>query len=331
MNSKHVKSPCCAAKVLRFGGRRRQCSKCKKTWSIRAKKRGRPRHRFDIAKLKKVFLQCFSLRQLFSGRAQIKLPAYRYRFRQSLKTFLSTSHKPAIPEGMLILLADGIWFRFDGKPWVLYMTAVKSCSGNKAVFLRPVLFSGKEGGLKWQEVFSAIPEDVRQRVCALVVDNFNGMQLIARKNNWLLQLCHFHMLVKLKVRRKGIQRTLKGGTIRKDIFDLVSYSLHARDPQRFNIALNRLEDISKGDLATKRIRATIRDFLECVGYYRTFLDYPNLGLPTTTNTMESMGSILRSMFRHSRAGSNPEALLMWAEALVRMKGNLTCEGHKINR
>lgn len=326
MNFKHVKSPCCAAKIRRFGGRRRQCTKCKKTWSIRLKKRGRPQHRLAIDRLHKVFLQNFSLKQLLTRRSQVKLPAYRYRFRQRLEKFLSAPHKPNIPKGWLILLADGIWFRFEGKPWVLYVAALKSCSGNRAIFLKPFLFPGKEGGSKWQKVFWAIPEDIRHRVCALVVDNLNGMQMIARENNWLLQLCHFHMLIKLKVCRKRIQRKLKGGSVRLELFDLVSYALRARDPQKLNTALNRLEFLSKSDLATKRIRATIRDFLDCFGYYRTYLDYPNLELPTTTNTIESMWAILRSMLRHSRAGSNPKSLLMWAEALIRVKGCLVCNG-----
>lgn len=326
MNSKHVKSPCCRAIIRRYGRRRRQCTKCKKTWSIRAKKRGRPRIRFVPNRLYKVFLQSFSLKQLYNGRVQVKLPACRRRFRQHLKEFLSTPHNPNIPEGYLILLADGIWFRFEGRPWVLYVAALKSCSGNRAIFLKPFLFPGKEGGSKWEKVFAAIPEDIRHRICALVVDNLNGMQMIARKNNWLLQLCHFHMLIKLKVCRKRIQRELKGGSIRLELFDLVSYALRARDPQKLNKALSRLEFVSKGDLATKRVRATIRDFLACLGYYRTYLDYPNLKLPITTNTMESMWAMLRSMLRHSRAGSSPKSLLMWAEALMRIKGSLACNG-----
>lgn len=331
MNSIHVKSSCCGAKIRRYGGRRRQCCKCKKTWSIRPKKRGRCRHRFIIDQLHRVFLQHFSLSQLFSCKSQVKLPAYRYRFRQTLKKFLATPHKPNIPEGLLILLADGVWFQFDGKPWVLYLTALKPCAGKNAVFLKPVLLPGKESGSKWQKVFSAIPEDIRRRTCAIVVDNLNGMRVIARENNWLLQLCHFHMLTKLRVRRKSIQRKLKGGSIRRELFDLVSYALHARNPQKFKMTMNSLKFFSKGNLATKRIRATIRDFLNYVGYYRTFLDYPNLDLPTTTNTMESMGAILRSMLRHSRAWSNPKSLLMWTEAFVRIKGSLACTGCKINR
>jgi len=324
MNFKHVKSPCCGAKIRHFGGRRRQCGNCKKTWSIRPQKRGRPQYRLATDRLGKVFLNNFSVKQLFSCRVEVKLGGYYYRFRQHLRKLVAKPYTPQIPEGPLILLADGVWFKFDGKPWVLYLTALKPCSGKHAVFLRPYLIQGKEGGVKWQRIFSQIPEDIKRRTCALVVDNFNGMQAYARENNWLIQLCQFHLLAKLKVKRDIKQRTLKGGAGRIEIYELISYALHAKDPQRLNEVLTRLEFFSKGDVVTKRIRATVRDFLSCSAYYRTYLDYPNLNLHTTTNTMESMNSLLKALLRHSRAGTTSNSLLMWSEALIRSKKQLAC-------
>lgn len=331
MNIKHVKSLCCGAKIRRFGGRRRQCCGCKKTWTIRPQKRGRPRHRTPPSLIKKVFLRNFTLTQLFSSRSKVRLPAYRSRFRLALKRFLAKPHTFKVPTGPLVLLADGVWFQFGGKHWVLYLSALKSSNGKYACFLEPFLYQGKEGAYKWHKVFTAIPRRARQRICAVVVDNLRGMQLIAKRNNWLLQLCHFHMLFKLQVRRKGIRHKLIGGSIREELYRLISYAMHATDPHKLNMALNRLECLSTNKRCTKRIRATVREFVECVGYYRTFLDYPNLGLPTTTNTMESMGGLLRSMLRRSRAGSNPKSLLLWATALIRMKEKVICNGHKINR
>src|SRR3990167_1503103 len=45
MKKLHAKSPCCRARVVKFGARRRQCAFCKKTWRLRKKKRGRSRLR----------------------------------------------------------------------------------------------------------------------------------------------------------------------------------------------------------------------------------------------------------------------------------------------
>jgi transposase-like protein len=47
MNKLQGKSPYCQAKIYKIGGKRRQCSECKKTWKIRQKKRGRKAKRVD--------------------------------------------------------------------------------------------------------------------------------------------------------------------------------------------------------------------------------------------------------------------------------------------
>ncbi len=331
MYSKHVKSPCCGAKVRRFGSRRRQCCGCKKTWSIRPKKRGRPRHRTSADYLRKVLFRGFSLTQLHSGRVSVALPAYRYRFRQALQRFISEPYEPKIPDEPVVLLADGVWFQFNRKHWVLYLAALKPCSQNHAIFLQPQLYPGRESANNWQKMFAAIPSKAKSQICAVVGDNLRGMQAIAEDNNWLLQLCQFHMLLKLQVRRNGIRRKLIGGTIREELYDLISCAMRTTDAEKFKKTIARLEELVKCKCGTKRIRATVREFLACVRYYRTFLDYPNLHLPTTTNTMESTGCLLRNMFRRSRAGSNPKSLLMWADGMIRVRGKLACNGHKINR
>lgn len=331
MNIKHVKSPCCQAKVRRFGRRRRQCCGCKKTWSIRVKKRGRPRHRTSIDLIRRVFLKHFSVSQLFSGRTNVKLAAYRYRFRQALARLVASPYAPKIPDGRLVLLADGVWFQFKRRHWVLYLTALKPCTHKNAIFLKPHLYSGTESSTNWGKVFDAIPANVRFRICAVVGDNLRGMQALAARNNWLLQLCQFHMLLKLQVRRKGIRRSLIGGSLREELYDLILCAMRTTDGHKFQETIVRLKELSKGTCGTRRIKSTVNEFLERVDYYRTFLDYPNLMLPTTTNTMESMGCVLRNMFRISRAGSNPKSLLTWADAMVRVKGKLACNPHKINR
>jgi len=331
MLSKHVKSPCCGAKVRRFGKRRRQCCSCNKTWSIRQKKRGRPRHRAAADFLQKVFFRGFSLRQLHSGKTSVGLPAYRYRFRQVLQGFLSKPYEPKIPNEPLVLLADGVWFQFNRRHWVLYMAALKPCSRNHAIFLQPQLHPGRESASNWQKMFSDIPDKAKSRICAIVGDNLRGMQNIAENNNWLLQLCQFHMLIKLQVRRKGIRRKLIGGSVREELYDLILCAMRTTDAERLKKTIARLEELAKGKCCTRRISGVVREFMECVEYYRAFLDYPNLHLPTTTNTMESMGCLVRTMFRRSRAGSNPESLLMWADAMIRVKGKLACNGQEINR
>jgi hypothetical protein len=278
-----------------------------------------------------VFVEGFSLGQLFSKRPGVALPAYRYRFRQALRRFVAHPSPQKIPRGPLVLLADGLWFEFDGTPWVLYLTALKPCRGNYATFLDPLLFAGKEGASRWQKALAAIPPQAARRIQAMVVDNLPGMRQLAQERRWVLQLCHFHLLLKLQAQRRRVRYALRGGAVREEIHQLIRSALELPEGQRLSRTLKRLEDLSHGDCGTPRIQTTVREFLNGLPFYRSYLAYPTLGLPHTTNSVESMGRLLRELFRSSRAGSNPDSVLLWATALIRLRPNVTCNGHAINR
>lgn len=331
MNSKHAKSPCCGAGVRRFGPRRRQCVRCQHTWTIRPRKRGRPVHRTPSSVLHRVLVDGFTLGQLFSQRPGVALPAYRYRFRQALRRFVARPSPQPIPPGPLVLLADGLWFEFAGRPWVLYLTALKPCQGNYAVFLDPLLLPGKEGASRWQQAVAAIPLGATRRIRAIVVDNLPGMRRLAHQRRWVLQRCHFHLLLKLQAQRRGVRYALRGGPVREEIHRLIRGALNLPDGPRLQRTLARLGRLSHTDCGTIRIQTTVREFLQGLEFYRSYLTHPRLGLPRTTNTVESMGRILREMFRSSRSGSNPASVLLWATALIRLRPTVTCNGHSFNR
>lgn len=328
---KHAKSPCCRARIRRFGGRRRQCTNCKKTWTLRPKKRGRPSIRISQAILNKVFLQSYTLRQLASKRSRVGLPAFRYRFRQALHRFVARPCPQSLPLGPLVLLADGLWFKFEGRPWVLYLAALKSCSSNRAVFLDPLLLPGKEGASKWKKVLDAIPAKAKVRIRAIVVDNLRGMQLLANRRGWVLQLCQFHLLLKLQIFHRGLRYALRGGQVRREIDQLVRSALSLPVGPRLTKTMKRLDRLSHDDCGTVRIQAMVKEFVECIDYYRSCRTYPKLGLPATNNAVESMGRIVREMFRRNRAGSNPRSLLLWATAFTRLKSEIVCNAQNFNR
>jgi hypothetical protein len=278
-----------------------------------------------------VFVQGFTLGQLFSQRPGVGLAAYRYRFRQALHRFVARPSSQKIPRGPLVLLADGLWFQFDGRPWVLYLTALKSCRRNSAVFLDPLLFPGKEGATGWRHAVSAIPPGPLHRIQALVADNLPGMRRLAHAHGGVLQLCHFHVLLKLQVRQRGVRYALRGGSVRDEIDQLIRRALYLAEGPRLQRYLACLRRLSHSDCGTARIQMAVREFLQGFHFYRSYLTYPELGLPHTTNAVESMGRILREMLRSSRAGSNPGSLLLWATALTRLRPTMTCNGHFINR
>jgi hypothetical protein len=278
-----------------------------------------------------VLVDGLTLAQRYSKRAGVKLPAYRYRFRQALHRFIARPAPQQIARGPLVLLADGLWFEFDGIPWVLYLMALKPCRGNYATFLDPLLLPGKEGASRWQQAFQAIPATAAQRIRAMVVDNLPGMQKIAQQRQWVLQLCHFHLLLKLQAQRGGVRYALRGGPVREEIHQLIRAALELPDGDHLHAALERLYRLSKGNCGTERIQTTVREFLKHTLYYRSYATQPDLGLPRTTNTVESMCRLLREMFRSSRAGSNPESIRLWATALIRLRPNVICNGHPLNR
>jgi hypothetical protein len=230
-----------------------------------------------------------------------------------------------------VLLADGLWFEFEGMPWVLYLTALKPCAGDYAIFLDPLLFSGKEGASRWHQAVAAVPPRAKQRIRALVVDNLPGMQRLAQRHRWVLQLCHFHLLLKLQVHRRGVRYALRGGPVREEIYQLIRGALALPDGPHLQRTLERLRRLSHSDCGTIRIQTTVREFLRDLRFYRSYLAHPQLGLPRTTNTVESMGRLVREMFRSSRAGSNPASVLLWATALIRMRPRVTCNGYDFNR
>lgn len=331
MNTKHAKSPCCQFQVRRFGHRRRQCGLCKKTWSIRPKKRGRPIIRISSNVLSQIFLNRYTLRQLVQRRPNVGLFNFRHRFRQALGRFVARPCPQKIPSGPLTLLADGLVFHFHKRPWVLYLTALKSCAGTKAIFLDPILLSGNEGAFRWERVFATIPSSAKSRIRALVVDNLNGMKRISKHEGWHLQLCHFHLTLKFQIQYRRRKRALRGGVVRDEIYQLVRQVLDASTEPMLEKALSRLTQLSQISCGTPRIQAVVREFLQSVKYYRAYRTHPELNLPITTNTVESMCCIIRDLLRRNRCASSPQSLLRWTTALIRLRQNLICNGRSINR
>lgn len=276
--------------------------------------------------LYRVLVEGVALPQQFSKRSGVQLPAYRYRFRQALLRFVSGPAPQEIPSGPLVLLVDGLWFQFGGVPWVLYLVAIKPSDGDYATFLDPVLLRGKESSLRWNTVLAAIPPQAMGRIRAIVGDDLPGMQMLAAQRRWVLQLCHFHLLLRLHAHHRGVRYALRGGAVREEIERLVRRAIQLPVDERLAKTLQRLNHLSQHDCVTIRFQTNLRTFLRELHYYRTYLTHPQLGLPHTTNAVESMGRLLREMFRSSRAGSNPNSIQLWATAYIRLRSQIRCNG-----
>jgi len=316
----HEKSKCCGAKIIRFGGKRRQCTVCKKTWRVHPSKRGRKPSRKQYGYLKKVFNNNFRVKQL-AMYSKLSEDAIYKRFAKNLDWVVSQERIVRVRGAKLILVIDAEWQYFKKELWTLYFLAIKSTTSQTVTVLDPVLRKGKENAMTWKEIFSGLPSSIKKRVIALVSDGIRGIETIAENNNWIIQRCHFHLLSILQ-KMRGKRATTQGRLIREEIFNLVKIVLSETSHRRLNIFCRRLAVLAKEDGCPRRMRMVTRDFLRRLPEFRSYLDYSDLNLPTTVNVMESINSFVRERGKTTRT---PEAWHKWAIACARLKSKFTCK------
>lgn len=315
-----MKNKCCGVKTIRFGGNRRQCIACKKTWRIRPAKRGPKSRRRRCDYLNKVFNHGFKVKQL-SLSSKLSADAIYKIFANDLNAVVEQKRIIRIKGSKLILVIDAEWHYFKKKLWTLYFLAIKSTGSQTAVILDPILMYGKENVGAWNELFNQLPRSVKKRVIALVSDGIRGIETVAENNGWIIQRCHFHLLSALQ-KRRGKRASTYGRLIREEVYNSVKLALVETSARKLNILCRRLAFLSNEEGCPKAIRMIVRDFLRRFYEYRTYLDYPELNLPTTTNVMESVNSYVR---RITKTIKTPNAWYKWAIACTRMKSKFTCK------
>ena len=325
MKTLHAKSHCCRAIVYRFGSRRRQCSRCKRTWRAWKKKRGRRPQRSSAGLLEAVLLQGRTLKDLARHYPGLSQRALGYRFHRIMLRFISRPRPVKLP-GPLILLIDGLYFRFKGRPWVLYLMALKPCHQSRAVFLDPLLFPGREEIDYWLQSIGTIPIGASKRIQALVSDQIRGTTSLAARRGWVSQLCHFHLISQLQGNRGTRKRKVVGRTMRELCYQLTRQALELPDGPKLQRVLLRLKTLVRQPSGARRTRMVVREFLRRTHQFRAYRKYPHLELPTTTGTVEAMGRIIRDLMRRTRSIRSPQALQLWATAMIRMHPNVTCNG-----
>lgn len=228
-----------------------------------------------------------------------------------------------IPDGDLALLADGLWFVFRHKFWVLYNMAVKPASEDSAFFLDPLLLQGKESASGWRLAFSTIPDHVHLRIRALVSDGFQGSKTLVREQRWLHQRCHFHILTQLYNRLGRRKRKLPGHSISARIYQAVRMVLRTTSRQRLSQSTALLHRLIADPCCRPGVAGIARQFLRDAKLYRTYLDHPELRLPATDSALESLHSRFREVA--SRV-NNPAAVLQRIRGYIRVHPSFVCNG-----
>jgi hypothetical protein len=317
------KSPCCNQIVWVFAGRLRQCSRCLRRWRVRAKKRGRPQRRQVSRLIERVLVKRRSLTEL-AKELGLTRQALSYRFLCALER----QRRPLAValNGDSILLADGVWFRFKRRPWVLYLMATRPLEGQQATFRTPMLLEGPESKTAWLKALDTIPSADRARIRALVCDSFVGSRSIARANGWILQLCHFHLIAQFR-RRLGYRNMRTPSRLfRHEAYRLIRIALSTADERQAASIAIHLRLLAKEAPGARRFANLVRQFVLRLPEYRAYRLHPELHLPTTTGSVESMARVVRDLLRRTRSISSPTALERWVTNYVELRPHVTARG-----
>lgn len=247
-------------------------------------------------------------------------------FRRVLKQFVSRPRQVSLPDGPLVLLLDGVYFRFRKKDWVLYLMAIKPCEQNRAVFLDPVLLAGRENMRGWSQALMTIPDHIHSRIRASVSDEISGIIKLSTGQGWIVQFCHFHLISRLQNCRGRRNRRLADRPLREELYQRARQALELPDGPALQTVLSQLRDLAQQATGLRVMRMIVREFLRRVDHFRAYRKYPELNLPTTTGAVETMGRRLRDLMRQTRSIRSPQALKLWATAFIRMRPNVTCNG-----
>ncbi|UCG43009.1 MAG: hypothetical protein JSU73_14330 [candidate division WOR-3 bacterium] len=227
-----------------------------------------------------------------------------------------------------MLLVDGLWFSFNRKPWVVYNMALKPVGLGVAFFLDPLMLCGKESAVGWREAIASMPLEPRKRIRGLVSDGFRGSKNVARENGWVHQLCRFHLQGKLRGFTGCVQSTVPDRHVRRLAFELVCEVIKIPDEKLCTLLATALQNCLVQLTRSRAVCGIVRQLLRDLQLYRSYLLHPELELPTTTNAVESMHSLLRKV---ASCVNNPQALLVRARSLLRLHPVMTCNPNYLQK
>lgn len=328
MHTKHVKSPCCREKIIKFGNRRRQCSRCKKTWRIRIKKVGRKKKRttalFAERYIKHAVPSLYALAKVREGEGDLKSHA-----RRSRDALLSKRSWPHVPENKsLIALADAIMHRIEGEIYSIYFILLRPVDAQEAFVTPPYIAKGKESWAGWQDAFAKLSPSHTTSTCALVADQHRGLQSVATRNHWLFQGCQFHILAQLQSRRSKSTWS-RHQTLGKQIYELAKDILtHSDESIIQHTFIPQLLSL-RATITSPKTRSIISGFAKHYRQYRTYLYHPELNLPTTNNSSESLNSGFQDFCYRARGFRTLQSFTKWLHAYLKTKQKITCNGTRV--
>lgn len=330
MKTIHTKSPCCKAKIYIFGDRRRQCSVCKKTWRIRIKKRGRKIIRVHPSIQATVIKRKESLRNK-AKRLNKSRELIRRRHKRNLDLLLKTVQKPKAPKGQLIAVIDGWCTYFRKQRYVLYLILLRSVKGKKAIVMEPLLLPDWEHKDKWAYAFNQLPQSVRNRIKAVVLDGLTGLECLAQAWGLVVQRCHFHQLSALQSMRGRKWSTIKHKEFREQIYQNVVKILRTNDNKLADKLAEQTKYLLQKPACSKWFKEKVKGALRRIEFFRAYRNFPELNLPITTNSAECVCRMITETVRLTRGFSNPKSFEKWIKIQIRTMKPIQCNGNNFHR
>lgn len=330
MKTLHSKSPCCKGIIHRFGQRRRQCSLCEKTWRIRLKKRGRKQRRLHPSVSHTVLERGESLRHQ-AKRLRKNRECLRRKHRRNLEHLLKRLPKPVAPGGSLIAVVDGWAVTIRGERYTVYLILLRSVAGTCAAVMDPYIAKGYEHLPCWKDAFDELPDETKKRICALVSDGLTGMHALAREYGWTYQRCHFHLLKMMQSLRGKRWSTVKHKSLRERMYQMIVTILQIPAERRVLRLSNQLRRLLTDPRCPKWFGLRTRGFFKQLAYFRSCRRFPDLHLPTTTNSAETVCRALTATKRKTRGFSSISSLRLWITVQIRIMKPIRCNGKSINQ
>lgn len=315
----------CGGIIIRWGGRRRRCRKCGLTKSVWKRRRGRRRKRTARALAQKyVQREIPPLSIAARQRAQSEDKLQR-SLKRSVEYFIAHTPWPDIPlTTPLIAVADAVILHVEKRIYTFYLVLLRSVDGNRAIITKPYIQEGKESWLGWQRAFNMLPPEVHRLIVALVCDGHKGLYSVARRNKWKIQLCIFHILAKIQGRRSrwAYSRHREEGT---RLYQLLKKALTSISQQNVSDALIELEEL-RIQTRSPQLKGYLSGFIKRHRLYRTYLIHPELHLPRTSNSTESLIRMIRKLLSRTHGFRTKDSLIHWIEVLLKSKQTMACNG-----
>src|SRR3989344_446665 len=327
MRINQQKSACCRAPVWRHGQKRRQCQACKRTLSVWPAKRGKRAKRPAHNLLKRYLANKIGSLAAHAEETKLSAQHVQKKVRAARDTQQPSLLWASLPTGPFILVADGLQQTFGQITFTVYLQLLRPIDDSQATILPPFMLPGKESIGGWYKTYARIPKTSSDQIRAIVCDGSAGLLDLANDRGLILQRCHFHFKQSLcNYLRPG--RLSRNPALAREIHGLVDVILQNSDDEQALSASERLKVDYIPYLANSKLQTVLRGFCKHWQDYRSYLYYPDLHLPRTSNSAESCVRTIRDLQQRARGWRTPETFLAWVEVVLKSKQTIVCNESK---